>query len=494
MLQRSAFSIALIVVACSSAAADPFAEFRIPAHTTRQGIVYFEGVATWRDDQAPGSTQDWSSQRASLASEVSFGWDSDALLTTLAARATATGQRDRHDTRVESPFAVSAGAIRLRSALEAWGLAGSVRAYPWEVPLGIEASLAGNGSYDQRSEDREYGLRSAASPVRNEGDRHREVRSYAHRVEARAAVGLGRVRDASVVYDVHVLEERLRATGAIARDLSPETRRALAELFYMSPRYAAAHERPERWFWRDVERLLNEAGALGETHLDAFDLVRVLEATAPIVYAARPSPSGSLRQRGWFAGPVVVASHRRFVAHLEERAVDRQYAGDSLTVSTTVLVDRRDASSLDTARFGGRGAYHRQVGWDWQLDFETEVTAPVRPDEHGLDVRTAAAATWFVADRWRADLVFEQARATFEPRHSDVLVEDSWSAGFDVGIAFYVEDRTQLFARLGNFQERGHSEPATRYQRDTTLQLGMTYRFLGGLDAPGRIDPLRLMR
>lgn len=55
--------------------------------------------------------------------------------------------------------------------------------------------------------------RSVAPVARSERDVREDLRSYNHLARLSAAVGLGRVRDASVVHDVYVLEGRLRDTG-----------------------------------------------------------------------------------------------------------------------------------------------------------------------------------------------------------------------------------------------------------------------------------------
>src|SRR5262249_36178008 len=121
-----------------------------------------------------------------------------------------------------------------------------------------------------------------------------------------ASVGFGRVRDASVVFAVEVLEERLTATGALARPPSPEARQRLAELFFQRDEFSSPHTRPERFFWNEVERILRDDGALTGDAIGAESILLALEAVRPLV--PNSQSSDFVRFRGFFVGPQISAT------------------------------------------------------------------------------------------------------------------------------------------------------------------------------------------
>jgi len=327
--------------------------------------------------------------------------------------------------------------------------------------------------------------------LRTEGRDRVTEHDYVYDASLIATAGLGRVRDATVVFDVHVLEERLQATGAFTRPLSQAAREKLASIFYMQPRYSAAHERPSRFFWRDVEEILRADGCLAGEGLGAFSLTRVQESYDPF-----RGPRFT-RTRGWFAGPAIMASHSHSIRRTESESQSRRY-----DPALPPAVSSRDTSlhvSQTSDRFdiGGRLGYHQPLGWRWQVDVETAAFAPMRPGEEGFETTSSAQLVWLVADRWKADLGVDHIRAVFEPRDTDALEDDGWEVNWRARLGFYIEDRTELYAVLtqNQMRERGHGDfLGTPYHRATVLALGMRYRFLGALDAPGFLTPQRLLR
>jgi hypothetical protein len=296
--------------------------------------------------------------------------------------------------------------------------------------------------------------------------------------------GFGRVRDATVVFDVHLLEERLQATGALARPLSSAARERLAALLFVRPDYSWAHERPERFFWRDVEQLLSADSCLTSGRLDAFSLMRVNEGYRPTLGA------DFIRLRGFFAGPVASAAHSHVIRHNDRYQEDR-YFEPGMPPSVTSSSRTNDLESeLDRFQLGGRLEYHRPLGWRWQVDLATEALLPMRADEHGFSVASGGDVTWLIADRWKWSVDLSHSRAVFEPRHSDRLQYDDWSVTWSSVLGFYIEDRTDLYVELRQNQARQvwQSMDSTRYGRDTSFSLGLRYRFMGGYDGPRLIQ------
>jgi hypothetical protein len=147
---------------------------------------------------------------------------------------------------------------------ESWSLGGSHRRYPWAVPIGFEAAANLGGSYAQSwsaQDVRTFLLESGGSIETNRSD-NVERWSYQNSVAASASAGWGRVRNATGIYDALVLEERLLGTGALTRALSPAARRRLADVMYLRGALDTVRERPGRFLWQEIERVLSEDGAL----------------------------------------------------------------------------------------------------------------------------------------------------------------------------------------------------------------------------------------
>ena len=478
------------------AATDPFAEFRIPAHSWRSGSAGFAFSADRSDRNGAGQFDRNGSQRSVLNGGLLEGWDSDALQYTFGVSTYDQLQKSDSRTDVDVPPYLLRDDRDARSAGEGWDLSGSLRAYPWKPPVGLGVSGTVRGAYIQSRSSAGYRRsQDYTEPLRQESD-HTWIRhDYQTAAVASVSAGLGRVRDASVVYDVHLLEERLTETGALTRPLSAGAREKLAALYYVAPYYSEAHERPDRFVWREIERVLREDGALGEGGLDPYSVLRARE---PDASGGRTGRTGrATRQRGWFVGIVSQFTTQHDISREEETVEDRAYASGSLVSEAHGAWSRRLSSSYDGVALGGGAEYHLPAGWRWQLDATTRVTRPARPGESGLDVSSGVSVSWFVADRWSASAALDQFRRYFQPRAAGgALTTDTWQTQAQAGVAFYLEDRTSLSLAVSERQTRPQIDrySGRAFYRDSYVSLGISYRFIGRLDAPGLIEPVRAIR
>jgi hypothetical protein len=481
-------ALCLALALPARAGTDPFAEFRIPDHSWRSGSAGSYFSASRSDQNTDERFERTDSQRSSLSGSLRAGWDSDALQYALGVSAQGLLEKSDRRTDIDAPPYQERDARESRTANESWLLEGSLRAYPWRPPVGLGVSGTVEGDYLQNRSV--FGFRRSQDyiePLRQESDRTWTRHDYQTTAVASVSAGLGRVRDASVVYDVHLLEERLIETGALARPLSAAARAKLAALYYVAPFYAAAHERPDRFTWREIERVLREDGALGENGLDPYSVLRARERVAPARQAAR--------QRGWFIGPVGQFATQHGISREEETVADRQYVSDTLWSEAHGAWNRRGVSGRDGLALGGMAEVHLPLGWRWQWDAVTRVTRPARSGESGLDVSNRASVSWFMADRWSASAALDQTRSYFRPRAAGGALEtDEWQTQAQASVAFYLEDRTSLALTVQQQQVRSaynSYDDGRAFTRSGNVSLSISYRFLGRLDAPDLIEPVR---
>jgi hypothetical protein len=481
-------AIALSLILPALAGADPFSDFRIPDHSWRSGILGASVMGDWFRGGASYLDARQSSFASRLNPSILIARDSDPLLLALSMSLSGDVAVQNSEQVQTSPPFMGRTESHMQGTSEYWAISGTGRAYPWVAPVGFGLSATAVGNFSQEwTRNDTHSTVSVVPTQRYEATDRMDDHFNSQQAVIAAFTGLGRVRDATVVHDVHVLEERLRETGAITRPLSKEAREKLAALSYIAPFYADAHDRPERYFWRDIERVLREDGALNERGFDPYSVLRAQE---PYFYRV-------VRQRGWFAGPVVQGRHSRLVQRDDEHATSRFYLDDSLAFSVSGWSANSQAYSFDEVDLGGTAEYHLPFGWRWQFDVESQVSAPVRSGESGLHAFTGAAATWLVADRWLAQAKLDHARDYFQPRGAPSVTTDTWAVTYGVQLGWYLEDHAQLSAALTESQARNDVDffPRMRaFSRERRLTIGFTYRFLGGLDAAGLIEPQRRMR
>jgi hypothetical protein len=484
-----ALACALLILATPThAASDPFAAFRIPDHAWQSGSfgLSFAGNRSSGHSESPDGTQWGSSRDGELRTTGSLslacGHDSDDLLRTLSL--SLNGDQDWNSRFSHSEWYGETYETRyFERAPQASVIASAaLRVYPDFAPLGLDFSASAQGA-TRRSTSREDDLELSQDPLLPERrESRRDIRSETDRSTAtvRGGVGVGRVRDATALYDAHLIEVRLTESGALARPLSPHARALLAQLLYVAPRFSSAHERPERFVWDEVETILDEDGALPPDGLAAYALLRALEPTAP---TTRPQ-----RLRGAFAGlgGSYETSHesRRTTWTTTHRYVDE----GEVSAGRNVLRDM-DKTFADALWLGGWGELHRPLGWAWQLDASTSLMAVARHDEHGLDLDEELALRWFLADRWQMQTAASHRRYYRAPGHDRPYrpewIADRWDATWGISLGYYLEDQTLVQFALSETQQRERYASSAWFDRSGRVSLSLSHRFLGSLDVPG---------
>ena len=189
-----------------------------------------------------------------------------------------TSERAASQERMTEALSISAG----------WAI------YPWTQPLGMFLSSGFRSEYTQAWQASDLSDRQPPVERRDAFNAHGNSTDY----QSFAALGpvIGRVRDATPVLDARILEDRLTRTGSLIRPLSEQGRLRLAALLAMRGQFKNAHERADRYFWREVERVLQDDGALIPQGLDALSVLRILEdVTRPRTRGSWVARSASLR-------------------------------------------------------------------------------------------------------------------------------------------------------------------------------------------------------
>jgi hypothetical protein len=297
--------------------------------------------------------------------------------------------------------------------------------------------------------------------------------------------GWGRVRDATAVYEAHVLERRLRQSGALTRDLSPEARARLVALLAVRFEYETHRERPAKVLWRKIESILADDGALRDGGLDAASILRAGEhhnqrGITPDLIPQSPF----LRPVGGFVGPVLLDRHNHYLVRHDEGGLAESFVDDSLTARFSGESHFSFDRPLDEVFLGIEADLDRPLSMRWQVGLSSQVTVPVRRHRDGFQTVNHAGLSWMVADRWAASASVSHLRS-FIQGLDDELLDDRWLVDYGIDLSYYLEDHVQIGLFLG--EDQRHEAPGDRYSRDGRAQLMIGYRILGGFSAPGLI-------
>ena len=271
---RRAFAVvaALTLWQAVALARDPYAEFRVPDHRSFAWTLDASGFARSRESRLESRFRSQFVE-AGLLSDLSWLSESESRLHAVTVVARVDGDREHDRVDGETPFVwndshsrnVDADAVidldeRRYLGESAWAadLQASGRA------LSMESHFAGQSRFAAGVSD-QHAVASGLFRVRDQTG------------TVEAGLGIGHPRDVTGVYGAQVIASRLAAMGLLAHPLSAAASGRLARLLTVAGDFAAAHERPARYFWREVERVLREDGALAEGALDAYSTLRLVE-------------------------------------------------------------------------------------------------------------------------------------------------------------------------------------------------------------------------
>ena len=480
-LLRPLFLLLLPSVALS----DPFDDFRIPEHRVFDWTGSLSGSASHQRRQLGDDFQvQAGSLQGSIATTASWLYDSDPRLTSFTVDVRASGVRNGED--VSSPLVTDQ--FRYRSTTEQWAMTLTDRRYPWDVPLGLEFRVATSGTYLQNwSNTRELRTLTFFPPTTEDSRVSAQQEEYDYRVLGAGTLGAGRVRDATAVYDVWVLEDRLRSRGVLRGPLSVATRERLAALIYNSSSYDFVLDRPGRRYWEDLIGILQRDDSFAETW-DPVSALRVLEPYfgPDLSFTRFVSRSPIARQRGWFAGVASQALYSSQTMHFATSAFRQQTVND--TAQAPLVGEGASSAGHEETRIfvGPRAEWHRPLGLHWQADALTEQMFDTRGDGRMTSI-TGAWLNWIVTDRWLATANASH-QVTLTRESTGTFANAGWAVVLGGDLSWFLEDHLLL----GVSANASQSAQPDRFDRAYHASLSLGYRFAGRIQNPGITNPIRV--
>jgi hypothetical protein len=468
-------AVALVAIAATRAHADDFAEFRIPDNHALRWTGSLLGNSGWRLEAAGGTHGDDSGQGASTASQFNRIDDSERWRSVASVFFTVSSGRTKYD--FGAPQYGIADVMEERSVREYVRASWAGQVYPHGGPIHLDAAFDGTNDDSQYWRDEQVGLSGPAS---------RSEWAYLHDVAASLGAGMGRVRNATGIYEARVLESRLAASGALTRPLSATAREQLATLLYARNDIAVAHDRPARRVWGRIAEILRTDGVIADS-LQAGDWFRLAE---PLLETGRTSLDAALvpvsplvRERGWSVSALIQEHTRQVIGRVSVPA-----ASPPPPATVTRAVSESDATSA-----GLVGEYHRPLSLAWQLDAAGSLLGDTRPGQHGFSESAHVAAGWIVADRWLWTSALSQSRTLEQGKHTSA---DDDAAELDVGskVDYFVDDRLDATFGFEQRYERALSRTFIGFGPGPHARAGfvtftLTYRFAGFASIPA-LEPL----
>jgi hypothetical protein len=534
-MRASCLAVVLCLLCFSSfIRADEFAGFRIPehrVHSLRGDVVgtYLSSDSYYSPNYAVSDIRHNTSLEGKMLLSGAYLQDSDRRWLSIISSVAAAGIDIKQSSLSHNG---SLSELKEKNVGERWEASVQGRIHPLTVPLGIEGSLIATGLYGQSWKTVKDAYHNNP-PLITHAEGQRTQSNYQYYFTGNASVGWGRVREVSVVYDVTILERRLQDCGMMTRPLQQDTKQKLMDLLYVQSDLKSVHERPARFFWKEMQAVLEADGGVKPGGLDAYALYRVAEpylgqynvrSSSYSTYQGiqddegyryrtqdRPSFSavGSFsRYRGYFVGLTAEFTHAHDVQRLTTETMNYT-EDDSAAAAYYNRQYVHENSWSDVLSIGGRFEIHKPIGMRLQLDGSTRVLFPQQDAPKAMKVSSRVTATYLVADRWLCSVSALQFHNIQRINRSNALerIQDDWGTDLAANLAYYIEDNLALSLQWENQQNKATYRYAnydnqyavfyrqSNYNRYNIVYLGITYHILGKMSAPGVITssllPLR---
>lgn len=431
ILLRPICSVALALCLTHSVArADDYSGYRIPEF--RRQSLDLSTAGSWTSSR--GASLGFQSERSGFSGRALGNYvldvQSDRLSDRL--RVSASGQASRSRTKQDQDNGVSREHLELR-APEEQANASLDAQRSWFSPGGGPGLTASAGvSFLSTASRRDIDTQGLAPGIRSEVQSRLRESSREFTMVAGLSPGWGRVRDVSAVVSAKAIEDRLRRAGRLSRELTPEERQRLAQVLSLGEFAFSIHDRPTRYLWREVSRVLRESGALTGSGFDAEAVERSQEGIGSFrVFAARSGTRFAVS----FQGLRTETSETRTGS-----LVHRVYQADSLFSQNESQLDSRLDDDRAYAVWGMFFDLSRPSGFFSQWDLRSSLQREDGPDrtlvmDHRLLYQRLCLDRWTVigiASHQIASMVQDGQRTQPDWRLSasaslEYRVEDSWT-------------------------------------------------------------------
>lgn len=413
----------------------------------------FLGVSALRADESE-------TRRHVLSLQLRPGWSS------LQRESHSEGSLSRRDEWETSDQDRYAGTF---SILEDW--------YGADSRWGVETFWSGTYQYMRDGNSDADTQSTATSTFRSQSSATRHT--YDLNGIAQISVGRGRIRDVSAVLYSLALEDRLNRMGALVQPLNDAVRQQLAQLYSVRADLQAAHTRSQRVFWREVSRILHDAGALKSEWLEGEAFARTQEEISP--FPRFPLHHGArlelLSEFGWLGG------HSDY----DVEFYSQNRSGGLVIDEFSSRSSSRDRHELRRARFGLGGSIAGAQGNTiaWQVSSAALYgDGPARSIEllSGLSVQRLLLDRWYMSASLLHDVISET--------RDDQRLEPTWLLASHAQLSYLVEDHWSVDLGFSRSVSQFRGSPTAlavfgpREDRATSLQLGLTWRPSGRFDSP----------
>jgi hypothetical protein len=493
MLRRRLLPAAcfILLYASGPARADEFSEFRIPDHGLLSWTARLLGHYGRSLQGFPYQFSQGTGTNGELASFLSWLGESDPSATSVGVSVRTSGSRSASEqTRDLSYAGAIRSANRSRLASESLSLGADHRRYfellPVQVALSVNMGINDQQSWSEARDELTYP--DPTNPLHDVSESDASRRAYSTTVSDMAGIGVGRIRDATGLYEARVMEDRLRAHGVLSRDLTHGARQRLADLMFVRSRFDRTVDRPARILWGEISRILAEDGAV-EGDLSPNEVLRLIE---PFF-----GPSTGVDRLGLPRSPIFRGRGTEMVLFVRDshtRVSGRDRRGTYMHQESGGTVYEYRTENLGSYKSTGdqlslllNGGLSRPLGLRWQVDASESVALPARPDDLELSTSTTVGLSMLITDRWLARGSLQNnwmdATRTRGPTPGDRM---SWS--FNAELDWFLEDATIFGLTLSHFDDWsriGGTPPSHSYTRNTRIDVSLTHRFFGRFDAPG---------
>ena len=492
----------------ASARADDFSDFRVPENKYLQWTGSASGASNWGHATA-GPDHHEQGYTSGVVRSTLFSWrETDTRTMSVFATVLTQGSRFHSLDHTFDPSATPGVLNDIsqehseRSASEVLDLGVGHRWYAGSVPWNVSVSLNGRLDDSQAWSNADYiwilpgNFFDYAKNIQSNS-----ARQYRSEFSGLLGVGLGRVRNVTGVYEARVLEDRLRASGALTRALSPEARQRLGNLMYARSDIVASMDRPASPVWDVIERILRDDGALSSSALSAADLFRLIEPYIPNASSGFTGRDGlpsspMFRPLGWDVGVNLSEETGRTTNRFDYASTVLQ---SSLGVPQPPVEFRgsvQNRSIFDGTWAGASAEYHRPLSLRTQWDASSGVMVPLRHEDRGFYSVSWTSLGWIVADRWMASLTGQHVRSI---RKTDSFTNaDLWATLFSASAYYFVADHVTLnvvanqnwsMSRSDYFAYSSVDPGASLHSNGGSIGFGVTYRFAGFARIAGLFPP-----